>query len=710
MADVKVRIIAVDEASEPMKKAGQEVENVGKKAKEAGGAFEGLGKTMLSVAGGLGLQTGIQAIVGGLKNAVVGSFELAAALEQTKVGFTTMLGSGEAAQGMLNELRDFAAKTPFQFQDLTVAASRMIAMGTAAEDVIPTLTAVGDAAAGLGLGKAGIDRITLALSQMGAKGKIGGDDLRQLAEAGIPALKYLADAAGVTTAEMQKMIEKGVIPAAEGVDVLVQSMSADFGGLMAEQAKTATGALSNLEDATATLGTQIGERLVPAVTGASGALAKFFGALASGQTAMDQDRDLTERLLQARLDHKISVEELNSALRATPFEISSKGLILLANTVKDVDVATALLAKVEADATFEMDRAADSTNENYTAITKLTPKVDEAKDAALRYKDALAFQSENFNIASSAMKEFDRDHTKLTETTTKHKEAQVALTEAHKAGTISTAEYNIKLAENKAALDADREADILLQTQVATRIKEGIVLSEIEAAAKDGLHAAEIERIEAEAAALGIANSTAIKDTLLVQSAATMLAGLRTQYASAFETQNASGMASFEAFVNSIGSDIQKHLQPDLKKAEDAARNAAREVRELERGYGAIQSKDVTIRILTIQETLRRDITEKAYAQMSKNAQGGVALAGDRAAGGPVMGAAGTYLVGEMGPELFNPAGNGMIIPNSMLGGMGGGGSLRIGTLNLYGVQSASELFNQLSKEARARGLQFAVN
>ena len=73
------------------------------------------------------------------------------------------------------------------------------------------------------------------------------------------------------------------------------------------------------------------------------------------------------------------------------------------------------------------------------------------------------------------------------------------------------------------------------------------------------------------------------------------------------------------------------------------------------------------------------------------------------------MGAAGTYLVGELGPELFNPAGNGTIIPNSALGGMGGG-SLRIGTINLYGVQSASELFNQLSKEARARGLQFAVN
>ncbi|MCI4430513.1 MAG: tape measure protein, partial [Burkholderiales bacterium] len=288
MADVKVRIIAVDEASEPLKKTGEEVEKVGKKAKEAGGAFEGLGKTMVSVAGGLGLQMGLQAIIGGLKNAVVGSFELAAALEQTKVGFTTMLGSGEAAQGMLDELRDFAATTPFQFQDLTKAASRMIAMGTAAEDVIPTLTAVGDAAAGLGLGSAGVDRITLALGQMGAKGKIGGDDLRQLAEAGVPALRYLADAAGVSTAEMSKMIEKGIIPAADGVKVLTQSMEGDFGGLMAEQAKTATGALSNLEDATATLGTQIGEIMVPSVTKGATELSKFFNVVIAGQTAMNE--------------------------------------------------------------------------------------------------------------------------------------------------------------------------------------------------------------------------------------------------------------------------------------------------------------------------------------------------------------------------------------------------------------------------------------
>ena len=222
MADVKVRIIAVDEASEPLKKTGEEVEKVGEKAKKAGGAFEGMGKTMLSIAGGMGLQVGLSAIVGGLKNAVVGSFELADALEQATVSFTTMLGSGEAAESMLNDLKAFADATPFEFMDLQSAAKRLMAMGTAAEDVIPTLEAVGDAAAGLGGGKATIDSITLALGQMGAKGKISTQELNQLTERGIPAMKLLADAAGVSTGEMAKLVEKGLVPAASGVKVLLE--------------------------------------------------------------------------------------------------------------------------------------------------------------------------------------------------------------------------------------------------------------------------------------------------------------------------------------------------------------------------------------------------------------------------------------------------------------------------------------------------------
>ena len=275
--------------------------------------------------------------------------------------------------------------------------------------------------------------------------------------------------------------------------------------------------------------------------------------------------------------------------------------------------------------------------------------------------------------------------------------------------------YTIKLGEMNTKLQEAKDADIALQTQIATRIKEGLVLRDLEDAAENGLTEAEILRIKTTAEALGVADSEAIAGTLRVETAATGLAGARETYAKAFDTSNALGMAQFTAYANSIATDITNKMDPDLKKAEQAARDVGKEMRELNGEYNAIQSKEVTITITTI----RKELIEAAAAGRGVDLSTGSIIMGGatapaippgRAAGGPVMGSAGTYLVGEMGPELFNPAGNGMIIPNSMLGGMGGGGSLRIGTLNLYGVQSASELFNQLSKEARARGLQFAAN
>jgi hypothetical protein len=275
---------------------------------------------------------------------------------------------------------------------------------------------------------------------------------------------------------------------------------------------------------------------------------------------------------------------------------------------------------------------------------------------------------------------------------------------AQQLANIETGNYTIKLGEATAALEADKAADILLQTQVATRIKEGIVLEQLASDAKDGLSALEITRIEAEAAALGLANSTAIKDTLLVQGAATILADARKTYAGAFASENEAGIASFASFVNSISGDVTNRIQPDLKKAQAAARDTAKEFREIASEYNGIQSKEVTLRITTIRQTIE---SVQAAKFGGTGPAMGAPLAGARVHGGAVMGDAGAYLVGERGPELFNPAGTGgSITPNGALGR----GGLAIGTLNVYGVQSTSELFNQLSKEARARGMQFAVN
>ena len=174
--------------------------------------------------------------------------------QQADIAFTTMLGSAEKSTAFLKDMRDFAAATPFELPQLLQGARRLMAMGFAAEEVKPMLIAVGDAASGLGVGAEGIDRITLALGQMKAKGKVSGEEMRQLAEAGVPAWQYLAQATGKTTAEMMALGQKGAIPAEQAIAVLTYGMengigtARGFAGMMDKQSHTMAGLASTIKD------------------------------------------------------------------------------------------------------------------------------------------------------------------------------------------------------------------------------------------------------------------------------------------------------------------------------------------------------------------------------------------------------------------------------------------------------------------------------
>lgn len=176
-------------------------------------------------------------------------FEYQANMEQLTVGFTTMIGSAEGAKYMLEELNNWVAKTPFQLDQVTAASRKLLAFGWAAKDVIPTLDAVGNAAAALGLDSGGIDRIVLALGQMQIKAKLSGEEIRQLNEAGIGAQKYLADAFHLTAAQLQD-IGKAGISGADAVKAIIDGMANDskFKGMMEAQADTVKGMFTTVED------------------------------------------------------------------------------------------------------------------------------------------------------------------------------------------------------------------------------------------------------------------------------------------------------------------------------------------------------------------------------------------------------------------------------------------------------------------------------
>lgn len=245
-------------------------------------------KKSLAVLGGIGA---------GLAALGVASVKAGASLQSTKTTFTNMLGSAEKAQDFLAKMQDFAAKTPFEFSQVSQAAQKFIAFGFSAEQVIPTLTAVGDAAAGVGLGAEGINRITLALGQMAAKSKVQAGEMMQLTETGIPAWKMLADQIGVSVPEAMSMVSKGAIDAATGITALVGGMEQSFGGMMDQQSQTISGTWSTLMDGLEQSAAQVGLQLAEALnlTG----IFQSLGDMLTNFAATVQSSGLTEALMTA---------------------------------------------------------------------------------------------------------------------------------------------------------------------------------------------------------------------------------------------------------------------------------------------------------------------------------------------------------------------------------------------------------------------------
>src|SRR6266536_931309 len=191
---------------------------------------------------------GMQGLAQGAVGLASALLEPNASMEQTTVGFETLLGKGKATQDFLSQLKDFAAATPFEFPELATDAQHMLAFGFTAKEVIPTLTNIGDAMGAMGKSSADIDHIVGIFGQMHAAGKLNAGDMMQLADEGIPAWKMLAEAMGKTVPEVQKLTTSGLIPADTAIKAVSEGMHKMFGGGMAAQANTFNGLLSTLQD------------------------------------------------------------------------------------------------------------------------------------------------------------------------------------------------------------------------------------------------------------------------------------------------------------------------------------------------------------------------------------------------------------------------------------------------------------------------------
>jgi hypothetical protein len=170
-----------------------------------------------------------------------------AQLEQTRVAFTSMLGSAQLADTMIADLQKFAAETPFEMPGVRSSAQQLLAFGYDAQEIIPTLTALGNAASGLGRGQDGFNHLAFVFGQIRTTGQLMGQDVMQLAQLGVPVKDILAKNLGLTKEELARIGELG-IDANVAIKALIDGMNERFPEMMKKQSETFDGVLSNIKD------------------------------------------------------------------------------------------------------------------------------------------------------------------------------------------------------------------------------------------------------------------------------------------------------------------------------------------------------------------------------------------------------------------------------------------------------------------------------
>lgn len=194
------------------------------------GIFSKLGSAALSAAEGF-ISSGI---------------EYNAQIEKYTTGFTNMLGSAEAAQQVMSQIQEDAAKTPFDVESLTKANQYLISAGENASYARSTIMALGDAVSATGGGNDELNRMSQNLQQIANTGKATTADIKQFAYAGIDVYGILADYTGKSTTEVQNMTIS--------YDLLTQALQAasEEGGRyynsMDTQSQTMNGRVSTLKD------------------------------------------------------------------------------------------------------------------------------------------------------------------------------------------------------------------------------------------------------------------------------------------------------------------------------------------------------------------------------------------------------------------------------------------------------------------------------
>lgn len=218
-----------------------------------------------------GVARGLDGTLKGLQNTVVGLFaadkvtdfvhkimDVRGEVEALQISFETLAGTTKGRE-LFGDIRSFAVNTPMMMQDLAKGAQTLLGFNIEAEKVMPILRQIGD----ISMGDAQkFNSLTLAFAQMSSTGKLMGQDLLQMINAGFNPLTVIAQKTGKSIGQLKDEMSAGKITVEMVADAFETATAegGKFHGMLEKQSKGLKGAMSNLEGAWEDALNEMGEK------------------------------------------------------------------------------------------------------------------------------------------------------------------------------------------------------------------------------------------------------------------------------------------------------------------------------------------------------------------------------------------------------------------------------------------------------------------
>lgn len=168
-------------------------------------------------------------------------------MQQLQVALSTILQDKSKADQLIADIVQFAAKTPFNLDDVATGAKQLLAYGSSADNVVNELSMLGDVASGLQIP---IGQLIYLYGTLRTQGRAMTVDIRQFAGRGIPIYEELAKVLGVSKDQVGELVKEGKVGFTE-VEQAFKNMTSEggkFANLMENSAGTWPQRLSNIED------------------------------------------------------------------------------------------------------------------------------------------------------------------------------------------------------------------------------------------------------------------------------------------------------------------------------------------------------------------------------------------------------------------------------------------------------------------------------